>query len=49
MNDEPIPDDRPIRTVQQMVAAVRMSAAKQQNLFYSTKEEAFLWEQSLFS
>jgi hypothetical protein len=40
-------DDRPVRSLQQMVTAVRMSAAKQQNLFFTNKKEAFLWEESL--
>lgn len=40
-------DDRPVRPLQHMITAVRMSAAKQQNLFFTNKKEAFLWEESL--
>lgn len=36
-----------LRTVSQWVETLRLSSAKQQNLFFKTKEEAFQWEQSL--
>jgi hypothetical protein len=36
---------RPVRTVRQMVQAIRLSGAKQNNLFFKSKKEKFLWEQ----
>jgi len=36
--------ERARRTVSQMVRAVRLANAKQNNLFFKSKEEKFLWE-----
>lgn len=38
---------RPLRTVQEILRALRFSSAEQQSLFFKTRKEKFLWEQSL--
>lgn len=37
-------DERAKRTVGEMVRAVRLANAKQQNLFFRSKKEKFEWE-----
>lgn len=40
-------DQRPGRTVTQIITALRLGAATQRNLFFNTRREAFRWEESL--
>jgi hypothetical protein len=37
-------DDRPKRTLEEAVRAIKIANAKQQPLFFKNKEEEFLWQ-----
>ncbi len=47
LDEEKLEPAHPVRTVEEMIRALRFGSAKQQHLFCKDRKEKFLWEESL--